>query len=77
MYKILLVDDERIIFDGMVGIIEWEVFGVLLIGKVQNGNEVYEKILYKQLYIVIIDIKMFGMDGFELIKKVLVVSLLV
>lgn len=74
MYKILLADDERIILDGMAGIIEWEALGASLIGKAQNGNEAYEKILHKQPHIVITDIKMPGMDGLELIKKVSAVS---
>lgn len=70
MYKILLADDERIILDGMAGIIEWDALGASLIGKAQNGNEAYDKILDKQPHIVITDIKMPGMDGLELIKKV-------
>lgn len=47
MYKILLADDERIILDGMAGIIEWESLGASLIGKAQNGHEAYEKIVHK------------------------------
>lgn len=69
MYKILLADDERIILDGMAGIIEWESLGASLIGKAQNGHEAYEKIVHKQPHIVITDVKMPGMDGLELIKR--------
>lgn len=65
MYKILLADDERIILDGMAGIIEWESLGASLIGKAQNGHEAYEKIVHKQPHIVITDVKMPGMDGLE------------
>ena len=70
MYKILLADDERIILDGMAGIIEWGSLGASLVGKAQNGHEAYEKIVHKQPHIVITDVKMPGMDGLELIKKV-------
>lgn len=48
MYKILLADDERIILEGMAGIIEWESLGASLIGKAQNGHEAYEKIVHKR-----------------------------
>ncbi|MCC8353060.1 response regulator transcription factor [Bacillus sp. AF23] len=70
MYKILLADDERIILDGMAGIIEWETLGASLVGKAQNGIEAYEKIVNKQPHIVITDVKMPGMDGLQLIKKI-------
>jgi two-component system response regulator YesN len=45
MYKVLLVDDEWIIREGIGSIIDWEENGFLLIGAAQNGIEAYEMIL--------------------------------
>jgi two-component system response regulator YesN len=70
MYKVVLVDDERIITDGMSKVIKWESIGTSLIGTAKNGIEGYEFISQNQPDIVISDIKMPGMNGLELVKKV-------
>lgn len=70
MYKVLLVDDERIITDGMAKVIDWESIGTTLIGTARNGIEAFSVIEQKQPDIVISDIKMPGMNGLELVEKV-------
>ncbi len=70
MYKVLIVDDERIIRDGLSVMIDWEDFELSLIGTAENGIDAFE-IINKQLPdIVITDIKMPGMNGLDLISKV-------
>ncbi|MEH7117333.1 response regulator transcription factor [Neobacillus vireti] len=70
MYKVLLVDDERIITDGMSKVIKWESIGTNLIGTAKNGLEAFEKITQNKPDIIISDIKMPGMNGLELVAKV-------
>lgn len=70
MYKVLLVDDEEVIREGIACIIDWEASGFLFMGTAQNGVEAYEKILQDPPHIVITDIKMPVLDGLELIAKV-------
>ncbi|MBT2700923.1 response regulator transcription factor [Bacillus sp. ISL-40] len=70
MYKVLLVDDERIITEGMSKVINWESIGTNLIGTARNGIEAYSIIEQQQPDIVISDIKMPGMNGLELVAKV-------
>ncbi len=70
MYKVLLVDDERIILDGISKIIDWNAHGTELVGTARNGLEAYEFILLHQPDIVITDIRMPGMDGLQLVEKV-------
>ncbi|WP_066053596.1 response regulator [Robertmurraya korlensis] len=70
MYKVLLVDDERIITDGMSKVIDWESIGTNLMGTARNGIEAFSVIEQKQPDIVISDIKMPGMNGLELVEKV-------
>ena len=70
MYKVMLVDDERIIIDGISKVIKWESIGTSLIGTAKNGIEAYEFLSQNQPEIVISDIKMPGMNGLELVKKV-------
>jgi len=70
MYKVLLVDDERIILEGISSIIDWEEIGTELIGTARNGLEAYDFIVREKPDIVICDIKMPGMTGLELVARV-------
>ncbi len=69
MYKVLLVDDERIIRQGIATIIDWEKYGFLLAGSAQNGIEAYAMINEDPPDVVITDIKMPVLDGLGLIAK--------
>lgn len=69
MYKVLLVDDERIIREGIASIIDWQSLGLIFIGAAQNGLEAYEMIQKEQPRIVITDLKMPALDGLELISR--------
>ncbi|WP_158638600.1 response regulator transcription factor [Metabacillus litoralis] len=70
MYKVLLVDDERIILEGISRIINWEDLGTTLIGTARNGLEAYDFIQKQQPDIVICDIKMPGMNGLQLVELI-------
>lgn len=67
MYKVMLIDDERIILDGISQMIDWSSLNTELIGTAQNGIEAYERIKEKLPDIVVSDIRMPGMDGLELV----------
>ncbi|WP_339323612.1 response regulator transcription factor [Paenibacillus sp. FSL W8-0194] len=69
MYKVLLVDDERIILDGISQMVDWSAFRTELIGTAQNGIQAYEKIVEAAPDIVVSDIRMPGLDGLELVAK--------
>ncbi len=70
MYKVLLVDDEVNILEGIAAIVDWEGCGTVLESKARHGQMAYELIKKQQPDIVITDIKMPGMNGVELIQKV-------
>ncbi|ENH96788.1 AraC family transcriptional regulator [Gracilibacillus halophilus YIM-C55.5] len=69
MYKALLVDDERMILDGIAAIVDWDKHGITLIGKAMNGIEACSMIESNPPDIVITDITMPGMDGISLVRK--------
>lgn len=69
MYKVLLVDDERTILDGISSIVDWEEQGVVLSGTANNGIEALEFIKMNEPDIVISDIMMPGLDGIQLLQK--------
>lgn len=69
MYKVLLVDDERIIVEGISRTVNWNAFQTELIGTARNGIEAATFIESHMPDIVISDIKMPGMDGLQLVEK--------
>lgn len=70
MVKVLLVDDERIILEGISRMIPWSTYDSELIGTARNGLEALAFIEEHHPDIVISDIKMPGMDGLKLVEKV-------
>lgn len=68
MYKILVVDDEKIIRDGLSSI-DWQSHEGQLCAVAQNGLEAYEIIEQDHPDLVITDLKMPGMNGIDLIAK--------
>jgi two-component system, response regulator YesN len=70
MYKVILVDDEKQILDGLASLIDWEELNLVIAGSVQNGKEALELIEQTHPQILITDIKMPILDGIELIRIV-------
>ncbi len=70
MYKVLLVDDEFIILDGIASVMDWEACGTVLAGTAQNGVEALEMVKRDPPDIIISDIRMPGLDGLQLIAAV-------
>lgn len=70
MLKVLLVDDEPFILQGMSVIIDWHAQGFEIVGKVSNALEALELLQKEKIDLVIADIKMPEMTGLELLQKV-------
>ena len=68
--KILIVDDEFIMRQGITHMIDWEQEGFKFIGQASNGQEAIEIIQDNPPDIIISDIIMPQMDGIELAKFV-------
>ncbi|MCT4688821.1 response regulator transcription factor [Vallitalea sp.] len=70
MYKLLIVDDEDIILNGIITTFDWFNLGYEIVGQATNGVEALE--LYNKLKpdVILTDIKMSDMDGLTLLKKV-------
>lgn len=70
MYKVLIVDDEPMIREGLRTIIDWENEGFEIIDTASNGKEGFEKFGQIEPDLTIVDIRMPGMTGLDLIEKV-------
>lgn len=69
MYRVLIVDDEAFIREGLKVICDWEELGFSVCGDAASGEEALQKILQEKPDLVLMDIKMPGMTGLEIIKK--------
>jgi len=69
MYKAIIVDDERMIREGMRRAINWNPLGVEEVLTASSGSEALEIIRKENPDIMITDISMPGMTGHELIER--------
>lgn len=67
MIKVLIVDDEPKLREGLRTLIPWEEEGYTVIGTATNGFEALEKFRTFAPKLIVADIRMPGMDGLELI----------
>lgn len=70
MLRLIIADDEKIIRETISDLIDWNRYGIDLIGTCRDGIETYNMIVDEYPDIVMTDIKMPGLDGLELIQKV-------
>ncbi|MBB6730923.1 response regulator [Cohnella zeiphila] len=68
MYKVLLVDDEPFAIEGLELLIDWEKRGFRVEGACGNGEEAIRRIRLDPPDLVVTDIRMPVLDGFELIE---------
>jgi two-component system, response regulator YesN len=69
MYKVLIVDDEKIMRLAVKTIIKWEENGFQLVGEAKDGIAALLMIERYKPDIIITDLKMPNMDGITLIKR--------
>lgn len=70
MLKVLLVDDEPFILEGLKLLIDWEQEGYEITGTAVNGLEALEFLKKERVDLIIADIKMPQMTGLELLEKI-------
>ena len=70
MYKVLIVEDEDIIRKGLMFMVNWQQAGCVVAGEAADGLEGLEKIRETRPDIVIVDINMPVMDGYEATKEI-------
>lgn len=68
MKKVMIVDDEVLVRIGIKSILEWEKYGYQVVAEAADGKEALQLIEEHHPNIVLTDLVMAPMDGFELIQ---------
>lgn len=68
--KVLLVDDEPFILQGLAALIDWEGEGYEIVRTAANGKEALDYLNDNQVDLIIADIRMPVMSGLELLQTV-------
>lgn len=69
MYKVIIIDDEEIVRTGLCDLINWEEEGYTVCAEGKDGKDGLNKILTFWPELVLVDIKMPGLSGLEVIKE--------
>ncbi|MBP1967318.1 response regulator [Paenibacillus aceris] len=70
MYKLILVDDEEDVREGVVREVNWDAIGFEVIEKAENGREALEMVERLQPDVVVTDIQMPFMNGLQLAEAI-------
>ena len=67
--NVLIVDDDKLARKGLIAVIDWEQYGLCVVGDVQNGKKALEFLENHPVDLVFTDIDMPEMNGLELMKS--------
>ncbi len=70
MKKVMIVEDEELILQGIRNIVDWEALGLDVVHMAHDGVEALEMWEKEPVQIVVTDISMPEMDGLTLIRKI-------
>lgn len=70
MYRVLIVDDEYEIRNGLSKYFPWKEAGFQVVGQVESGNEALAFLRTQKVDLVLTDIMMASMSGLELAEKI-------
>lgn len=74
MLSILLVDDDRIVLDGLKKFVDWNAMGFQVAGTAVSAKEAIQFMETNAVDVLLTDIVMTGSSGFELIRDALLIN---
>lgn len=67
--SVLIVDDEKIVREGLLKYVAWDEYNMQVVESAENGEAALEVVNQQKIDLVITDICMPNVDGMKLIKK--------
>ncbi|WP_254639001.1 response regulator [Cohnella sp. GbtcB17] len=71
MYRVLIVEDEQLIREGFKRTIEWERYGLAIVGEAKDGEEGLILAEMHRPHLIFADVRMPGMDGLQFAERAL------
>lgn len=71
MYRLIIIDDEEKIVEGMGRLFPWEQIGFEVAGMFTSAREALEFLKHQSVNVVLSDVQMPDMDGIELSRRLL------
>lgn len=69
MYKVMVIEDEMVIRQGIIGLIDWQSLDCSIVRECSNGQEALDYLNNNDVDILVTDIRMPKMDGLVLLEK--------
>ena len=66
--RVFLVDDHHVVCEGLRRMLEQEV-ELCVVGEAQSGQEALARLQATEADVVLLDVRMAGMDGIETLRK--------
>lgn len=70
MFKLVIVDDEPTVRNGLSVLFDWEAYGIEVVGQADDGDTGLELIARLEPDIVLTDVKMPSMDGISMSQEI-------
>jgi len=70
MKNVFVVDDEKLVRQGIIATFPWSRYGFQVVGEAPSGEKALEGMAGRQVDLLLTDLTMPGMSGFELIRRV-------
>lgn len=69
MYKLIIVDDDETLLEGLTLAVDWNHYGFEVIGTATDGLQALEKIRAKRCDVLLTDIRMGRLNGLDLVQS--------
>ncbi len=69
MYKVLIIDDDKLARRGIISMLPWDKYGMTVVGEAQNGEQALDFLERMQADIAFVDLDMPVMDGISFMEK--------
>ncbi len=72
MYRLIIVDDEEVIRNGLRTVVDWEALGFTVVGTFSNGNAALPYLRHHTVDVVLADIRMPRLSGLDLARILMI-----
>ena len=70
LLKLVIVDDEPILLEGLIKTFDWNAMGFQVVGSARNGEQAIEVIKEKRPHVVLTDIRMKKISGLMVMEEI-------